>query len=291
MKQLTPPSNPCRSPRAIAAIAAVVALAACQSTPPRHAQLEEARRAYQDVSNNPEVLQSAQLELEQARKTLYQAETAWKERQDEGETNHLAYLATQQAKVALNIGMQHAADKMVTAAGAQRERAISDAKTKDIQVARADVQVARADAEAARMTAQALEQELQALQGKQTPRGMVVVLQDVLFDVGKSDLKPGAQSRLEKLASVLKNHPDRKLMVEGYTDSTGGDAFNQTLSQERAASVKEALTGLGIASERIEAKGFGEAKPVASNDTAAGRQQNRRVEVVFSDTQGTFATP
>lgn len=268
----------------ITALAALLTLGACNTTPPRHAQLEEARRVFQDASANPEVTKSAQLELEKARKALIRAETAWKEDRDEGETNHLAYLATQQAKVALNVGMQAAADTMVTSAGTERERALADAKTQEAQNA-------KATAVAAIDRANALERELRDLQGKQTKRGMVVVLQDVLFDVGKSDLKPGAKSRLEKLASVLQNHPERKLAIEGYTDSTGSEELNQSLSEKRAQAVKDALISLGVTADRIEAKGFGEANPVASNGSAAGRQQNRRVEVVFSDTQGTFTSP
>jgi outer membrane protein OmpA-like peptidoglycan-associated protein len=273
------------------AVAALMTLTACQTTPPRLASLEDARRVFQDASANPEVTRSAQLELERARKALYQAEVSWKEKKDEAETNHLAYLATQQSKVAINVAMQHAADTMVTAAGGEREKALAEAKTQEAQVARADANAARATAASATGRVNALEQELRDLQGKQTKRGMVVVLQDVLFDVGKSDLKPGAKSRLEKLGSVLQNHPERKLLIEGYTDATGSDDLNQALSDKRAQSVKEALVALGIAADRIDAKGYGEAKPVASNDNAAGRQQNRRVEVVFSDNQGTFASP
>jgi outer membrane protein OmpA-like peptidoglycan-associated protein len=287
-----------RSAWTLTAVAAMMALAACNTTPPRSAQLEEARRIYADASANPEVTKAAQLELERARKALYEAESAWKEGRDPADVSHLSYLATQQSKVALNVGMQHAADTMVTSAGVERERVLAESKTQEAQAARADAQNARMNAQVAQATAtsatnrvNALEQELQALQGKQTKRGMVVVLQDVLFDVGKADLKSGSKSRLEKLASVLQNHPERKLQIEGYTDSTGSDELNQTLSEQRAQAVKDALAGLGVTADRIDAKGFGEAKPVASNKTAAGRQQNRRVEVIFSDTQGTFASP
>ncbi|MFT3859562.1 MAG: OmpA family protein [Aquabacterium sp.] len=275
----------------ITALAALMTLAGCHTTPPRNAQLEEARRVYADASANPEVTQGAQMELDRARKALYQAETAWKEHRDERETAHLAYLATQQAKVALNVGMQHAADNMVTSAGTERERVLAEAKTQEAQNAKMSAQAANANAAQANARADALEQELKSLQGKQTKRGMVVVLQDVLFDVGKSDLKPGAKSRLEKLNTVMQNHPERKLMIEGFTDSTGSDESNQTLSEQRAQAVKDALVGMGVAADRIDAKGYGEARPVASNKTAAGRQQNRRVEVVFSDTQGAFASP
>ena len=285
MRQHTSSPGLPRAALSLAALAAVMSLAACHTAPQRNAQLDEARRVYADASANPEVTQSAQPELDRARKALYTAETAWKDKKDEADINHLSYLATQQSKVAINVAMQHAADKMVTAAGPERERALADARTQEAQAARAQAAVATD-------RAKALEKELQTLQGKQTKRGTVVVLQQgVLFDVGKSDLKPGAKNRLDKLAEVAKNHPDRKLVIEGYTDSTGSDELNQTLSEQRAEAVKGALTDMGVPADRIEAKGHGEADPVASNDSAAGRQQNRRVEVLFSDPQQGTATP
>lgn len=269
--------------------AVLMGLSACHTTPPRNAQLEEAQRVFQDASASPDVTSTAQLELDRARKTLYMAEHAWAERHDDQETTHLAYLATQQAKVALNIGMQHAADTMVTSAGVERERVQTQAANQQAQAATQQAQAANLQAQAATARANSLEQELQQLSAKQTPKGLVVVLQDVLFDVGKADLKSGATARLQRLAEVLKNHPERHLQIEGFTDSTGNADLNQTLSEHRAQSVKDALTGMGVQADRIDTHGYGSDRPVASNKTAAGRQQNRRVEVVFSDASGNFS--
>lgn len=263
-------------------------LAACHTSPTRNAPLEDARRVFQDANANPHVTTSAQLELDRARKTLYEAEHVWSERRDDQETNHLAYLATQQAKVAINIGMQHAADTMVTSAGIERERVQTEAANQQAQVATQQAQASAQQAQSATQRANSLEQELQKLSARHTPKGMVVVLQDVLFDPGKSDLKPGATARLQRLADVLKNHPERRLQVEGFTDSTGSADLNQTLSDMRAQAVKDALTNMGVGADRIDAHGYGSARPVASNKTTAGRQQNRRVEVVFSDANGAF---
>jgi outer membrane protein OmpA-like peptidoglycan-associated protein len=109
-----------------------------------------------------------------------------------------------------------------------------------------------------------------------------VNLSDVLFDVGKSSLKPGAREKLAKISGIVVSHPGLKLEVEGHTDSTGSEEFNQTLSEQRANAVREFLIQQGVNQASVTARGFGESQPVASNDTAAGRQQNRRVEMVVS---------
>jgi outer membrane protein OmpA-like peptidoglycan-associated protein len=115
-----------------------------------------------------------------------------------------------------------------------------------------------------------------------TPRGLKVNISDVLFDTGKHDLRPPAREALAKLSGIVIAHPGLKLQVEGYTDSVGGDTFNQTLSENRANSVRAYLINQGIDSTAVTALGYGKSNPVAGNDTAAGRQQNRRVEIVIS---------
>ncbi len=115
-----------------------------------------------------------------------------------------------------------------------------------------------------------------------TPRGLKVNIADVLFDTGKYDLRPPAREALAKFSGIVIAHPGLKLQVEGYTDSTGGDAFNQTLSENRADSVRAYLINQGIDPSAIGGIGYGKSNPVASNDTAAGRQQNRRVEIIIS---------
>jgi outer membrane protein OmpA-like peptidoglycan-associated protein len=138
--------------------------------------------------------------------------------------------------------------------------------------------------------ASTLEQELSDLRAKKTDRGMVLTLGDVLFDTGMATLKPGAYTTIDRLATVLKEAPDRKVMIEGHTDSVGGDDYNQQLSQRRAAAVQTALLERGVTSNQITAVGKGETFPVASNDNAAGRQQNRRVEMVFTDDSSQVAS-
>jgi len=117
-------------------------------------------------------------------------------------------------------------------------------------------------------------------QVREENRGLIISLSDILFDFGKATLLPRTQSKLAQLAKILSTYADRKIIVEGHTDNVGGDAFNLQLSEARAESVRNALIDNGVAADMISAVGFGKTKPAASNETAAGRQQNRRVEVV-----------
>jgi outer membrane protein OmpA-like peptidoglycan-associated protein len=160
------------------------------------------------------------------------------------------------------------------------------------RVANAEASAAQAQADAARAKAEAdrLRAQMQAYQMKQTQLGATLVLRDVVFATGRADLKPGAAERLRPLASYLQANPDVKVRIDGHTDAQGSDAYNQALSDRRAASVRAALAAMGVDGSRIEAIGHGETQPLADNRTAAGRQQNRRVEVTLVGQQAsTFA--
>ena len=153
--------------------------------------------------------------------------------------------------------------------------------------ARRQAQQAQQQAQQAEVQQQQLRQQLrdqlnQILETRDTARGLIVSMPDVLFDTGSASLKSTARERLAKVAGILLAHPDIKVEVDGYTDSTGDPMFNERLSQERAASVESYLTQQGVQSSSISIHGFGEANPIASNDSAVGRQQNRRVELVVS---------
>jgi len=141
---------------------------------------------------------------------------------------------------------------------------------------------AQAETEKAQLRAQLLLQFNTILQTRDTARGLIVNMSDVLFDTGKYTLRAGAREKLARVAGILAGHPGLQLQVEGYTDSVGSEASNQQLSEHRASSVRDYLTGAGIPSNSVTAKGLGKSLPVATNDTAAGRQQNRRVELVVS---------
>lgn len=135
-----------------------------------------------------------------------------------------------------------------------------------------------------------LEVELKDLNAKQTERGLVITLGDVLFDTNKAQLKPGATRSLQKLADFLKEYPERQAQIEGYTDSTGSAEHNQELSERRADAVRMSLVRMGISTDRIITRGYGPDSPVAGNDTPTGRQMNRRVEIILSDENGNVSS-
>jgi len=143
-------------------------------------------------------------------------------------------------------------------------------------------QKAQLDAEKVELRILLLKQFNAILQTRDTARGLIVNMSDVLFDTGKFSLRPAAREKLAKVAGIVSGHPGLRLDVEGHTDSVGGDDYNQQLSENRGESVREYLTQQGMAASSVTSKGFGKTQPVASNETADGRQQNRRVELVIS---------
>jgi outer membrane protein OmpA-like peptidoglycan-associated protein len=277
-----------------AALAAL--LLACASAPQRNESVEEARTEVQKLSQQPLAQQAASTDIEAARSSLQQADTALQQRKSPDEVNHLAYLALRHAQAGQARVAAAAARQEVAQAEQERNRVVLQTRERETQRARSEAETARSQAETAKNEAQAVQsqlesarQQLQDLQAKQTERGMVVTLGDVLFDTGRATLKPGAERALERLAQFLRTNPGTRIIVEGHTDSVGSEAYNEELSQRRAQAVTEALRARGVPAEQYQAKGLGKAYPVASNETPAGRQQNRRVEIVFSDASGRFA--
>ena len=308
--------NTTHFPRAASLIAAAVlaTLAACSSVPADNMQLSDARRDYQSAQAAPMAQNYAGAELRQASDALARADEARLRKESPEAVNHLAYLAKQRVAVAQEVIRQKTAEAAVTSASAERDRMRLAARTGEADAAKMQADAAKAqadasmrDASAANMQADAARREsadsqaraaaLQAqldasmkdMDAKQTNRGMVVTLGDVLFDTNRSELKAGGMRSVEKLSGFLKAYPKRTALVEGFTYSTGSDATNQTLAARRAESVQAALVGMGVTRERIAAKGYGEAFPVASNATTDGRQLNRRVEIVLSDDSGKIA--
>jgi outer membrane protein OmpA-like peptidoglycan-associated protein len=163
------------------------------------------------------------------------------------------------------------------AAQAARDRAAAQAETEKARQA-----AAQAEAEKAQLRAQLLNQLNSILQTRDSARGLIVNMSDVLFDTGSYTLKPGAREKLAKISGILLAHPGLTLQIEGHTDSVGGDDFNQQLSERRADSVRDFLAEQGVPGSNITARGFGKMQPVASNDTPEGRQRNRRVELVVN---------
>jgi outer membrane protein OmpA-like peptidoglycan-associated protein len=158
----------------------------------------------------------------------------------------------------------------------------ADADQSRLAAQRAQANSQQAEADKAAMRARLSEQLSKILQTRDSARGLIVSMSDVLFDTGKYSLKPGAREKLAKVAGILLAYPGLNIEVGGYTDNVGGDAMNQTLSENRAGSVRTYLVEQGVATNSVSARGFGNTLPVASNGNSAGRQQNRRVELLVS---------
>src|ERR1017187_8951153 len=188
-------------------------------------------------------------------------------------------------------------DSRMAAAGAEADRLKQENEAqraaKQAELDNAARQKAQLETERVELRVLLLKQFNAILQTRDTARGLIVNMSDVLFDTGKYSLRPLAREKLSKVAGIVSGHPGLKLDVEGHTDSVGGDDYNQRLSEQRGDAVRDYLTQQGMPVSSVTAKGFGKTQPVASNDTAAGRQQNRRVEIVISgDVIGTeIGTP
>ena len=287
----------------IAASIAAILLSACASTPRSPAGAAEARSKLTQLQSNPDLAARAPAAIKDAELAVRTAELP---QSDLELANHRVYLADRKVDIAAAQAATALAESQRQGLSDQRDKARLDARTKEAdrnasQLATANGALAdekrnseasRDEAEAARVAAVSaaiksaqLQQQLDELKARPTDRGMVLTLGDVLFTSGKANLKAGATTNLNKLAVFLANYPDRNVTIEGYTDSVGSDDYNASLSQRRADSVKTFLTSQGVGSARLTAAGKGESNPVAGNDSAAGRQQNRRVEVIISNPQ------
>jgi outer membrane protein OmpA-like peptidoglycan-associated protein len=173
-----------------------------------------------------------------------------------------------------------AANQVASAAAITAAQA--DADQSRLAAQKAQLNAQQADTDKAAMRARLSEQLNSILQTRDSARGLIVSMSDVLFDTGQYSLKPGAREKLSKVAGILLAYPGLNIEVGGYTDNVGGDEMNQKLSEHRASSVRDYLVQQGVVTNSVTSKGFGNTLPVATNDNAAGRQQNRRVELVVS---------
>jgi outer membrane protein OmpA-like peptidoglycan-associated protein len=234
-----------------------LALVGCST--PNSPALEQAQTAINNARANPDVMSYAQTELKAAEDALAQGQTALTQEEDLDQANTLGYVATRRAATAEELAAARADNAAIQQSGEARERAL-------------------------RMT---LEQRLAELQAQRTDRGLVVGLQgDVLFAVDQATLTLGGLREVDRVASVLRDFPQARAIIEGHTDSTGSDSYNLSLSERRADAVRAELVAAGVDPSRLSARGMGEAYPKAPNDTAAGRQQNRRVEIIVQEQQG-----
>jgi outer membrane protein OmpA-like peptidoglycan-associated protein len=263
-------------------IAAALALAACASPVPNDA-LVQAEHAYGSASQDPEVANNAPVMLYEAKKDLDLAQQTWLADEDDPRVDHFAYMASKRVQIARETASRRVADAQAIALGRERDQTVIEARSRQVDIAQIEADAARKREAEARATAADLERQLEELKAKKTDRGAVVTLGDVLFDFDRASLRSGAQQNLYRLVTFLNENTDREILIEGHTDSVGSDSYNLDLSLRRCESVRDFLVANGVSASRMAVRGFGKAAPIASNATEAGRQQNRRVEVVILD--------
>jgi len=244
--------------------------------------LEQARTAYAQAEQTPAVVANAPVPLQEANQALQRAERLWTDDHDTVEVQHLAALASQRVEIARATAEKKVAETQIQQATEERDRVLIEARTREAQRAQHEAAQATQQAQVATSQVQQLQQELAALQAKQTDRGLVLTLGDVLFETGKADLRPGALRNLYPLVTFLQKYPEHRVVIEGHTDSVGSDAYNLDLSQRRADAVRDFLLQNGVKAAQLATHGYGKASPVASNATTEGRQRNRRVELIIS---------
>lgn len=278
----------------------LILMIGCGGPPANNPLLDEARENFETANNDESIVRLAPVKLKEAEETLARGTSLWEAKADKTEVDHYAYLVSQKTLIARETALYNAAQQEISRgenerqdvmldvrrADAQRSEARADRALEEAQREREAATEARSGAEASRLLAEELAEKISELEARPTDRGLILTLGDVLFDFGESSLRSGGMDTVNKLGEFLNEYPDRSILIEGFTDSIGSEAFNQTLSTKRAESVKNALMNQGVPSARIRTHGYGTQHPVASNSTEDGRRQNRRVEVVISDQDG-----
>jgi len=233
---------------------------------------EQARQQVEEIgrARTALLLKASRMEVEQARQEVERARLESSTVREEMERARLSAMTAEELR-------EEAARREAAALEeAEAARRLSAAQATEIELA-------RREAELAMEAANTLRRRLELMELRQTDRGVVITLGDVLFEVGETRLQPSAHSNLEDVAELLRSEPDKRVRIEGHTDSSGRAEFNQRISLERAEAVRAELVALGIDGNRIQAIGMGEDFPLASNDTTEGRRRNRRVDVILLD--------
>lgn len=255
-------------------------LAGCATTPKENSQIIQLQQQIDNLDSSPEGKQYAPIAVREAQESLNRLKSF---KGNSEEYKHQLFLTEKRIEIARETVSEKQAEETVASAESRRKDILLDAARQEIASAR-DLAATMAG------RAQELEQQVTDLQAQETERGLVLTLGAVLFETNKATLQSGSQRTVQKVAEFLNQYPERKILIEGFTDSQGSDSYNQKLSQDRAQAVRNELAKNGVSAQRIDIVGYGEEYPVASNDNAAGRQQNRRVEIVVSKENGADVT-
>jgi outer membrane protein OmpA-like peptidoglycan-associated protein len=279
------------SNQVVLSVAIAAILSACSAAPPRNESLETAQTVVQEIEKSPRAGVAA-ADIANARKSLEAANRLAESKAKQSDIEYEANNAVTSAQIANEKILTAQANEEVANGTAQRQAVLLQARERESQRNADQVSDARQQAVASGLQADAsalrvhsLEAQLADLKVRKTERGLVLTLGDVLFDTSQATLKSGAYGTLDRLASALRENSGRKVLIEGHTDNVGADESNQGLSERRAQSVQSALMQRDVARSQVTALGKGENFPIASNDSADGRQSNRRVELIFTEDQ------
>lgn len=310
--------------RGSALVLTVLLVSACAMSPASPQGSAEVRSRLTALQNNPDLSGRARIELREAETAVRIAEQPLPD--DEAAlATHRVYMADRKVSIAEAKANTQFAEAQRTRISEEREEARLQARTREADRARSDASLARSDAERARnetdtarsdaararvdsetarsaadaaqeseramagaaaREAEDYQRQIDALQAETTSRGLVLTLGDVLFATGSAELQSGTNQNLDRLVDFLNEYPERRVLIEGHTDNVGNAEYNRNLSRQRAESVKSYLTQQGIASRALSVSGIGMDRPVTGNDTASGRQQNRRVEIIIENPSG-----
>ena len=272
------------------ASAAMIVLSGCSSTAVNNELVSSAEQHFNQTAGPNSVREYAPLKYEQAKESLQKLKSAAESDADESRLEHLAYMSRKHSEIALQQAKLKKAEKSIQQAEVNRKDLLLALKSEDLEQTKqradqlaSEKQQAQSQLEQMKAKNNQMAQLLNELKAKETERGLVLTLDSILFELNKATLKSGSERSVDKLAEFLKSYPDRNLLVEGFTDSTGKESYNQQLSRDRAEAIQSELIAKGVSPERIEIKGYGEQFPVATNETRAGRQMNRRVEVIVAN--------
>ena len=276
--------------RNVVIIGAALTLSACASKQHDNPLVLETKQHFDKVAGHDYVKSKAPIAYQQAEDKLKSLEDKVASGAEEKEVEYLAYVSQRKSSVAQQQAELNIAEEKVSQAEVARKDILIALKSQEAEQAKqlagrmADQAIdARRELDKTRQEKKQMQLLLAEFKAKETERGLVLTLDDILFDLNKAELKPGSERAVNKIADFLKEYPERKVLVEGFTDSTGEEDYNEQLSFKRAEAIRTVLQAHGVAGDRVKVEGYGEKFPVASNSTSAGRQMNRRVEIIIAD--------
>jgi outer membrane protein OmpA-like peptidoglycan-associated protein len=273
--------QPIRIAKTLIAVAVTsVIITGCATTAIQPEGATDARNKLTQLQSDSQLSTRAPVAIKDAEVAVRAAEQP---QEDKDVADHLVYMADRKIDIARALAQSRLLVSQREVLSQQRANAQLEARNRQLANALNETDAARKDTIAARKQAADLQRQITELNARPTERGLVVTLGDLLFDTNKSELKSGASTNLGKLAAFLNKYPDSSVLIEGHTDNTGSYEYNLDLSQRRADSVKSWLVGKGVSTARLNTSGKGEGSPVAGNDSATGRQLNRRVEVIIEN--------